>query len=118
MRQDVALRSHFRLAGLTCLVFLSAVSAVAAEKWVEVRSSNFRVISAGSEQDAHHVAHEFEQMRQVFSAGFPNLRLQTGAPLLIFALRDENRAKAIAPQFWEQRGGKPAGFFAHGWEKR
>jgi hypothetical protein len=60
MRQDVALMSHLRLAGLACLVFLSAVSAVAAEKWVEVRSPNFRVISDGSEKDARHVAHEFE----------------------------------------------------------
>jgi hypothetical protein len=55
--------------------------------WTEVRSPHFRVLTDGSVGEARRVANEFEQMRAVFVAEFPTLRLETGAPLLIFAPR-------------------------------
>jgi hypothetical protein len=51
-------------------------------------------------------------------SGFPNLRLDSGAPLLVLAPRDESRTKRLAPQFWREKGAKPAGYFQHGWEKQ
>jgi len=85
----------------------------------EVRSPNFRVLTNGSEHDARRIALEFEQMRAVFSVGFPNMRLTTGAPLLIFAVQNENDMKSLAPAMWKNHKGiLPGGYFDHGWEKQ
>jgi tetratricopeptide (TPR) repeat protein len=86
--------------------------------WTEVRSPNFRVLTNGSANDGRRVAREFEQMRAVFAMGFPKMRLETGAPLLIFAPRDEYAMKAMAPGYWKGSGPKPAGLFQHGWERQ
>ena len=102
------------------LLVFSAPSSRAADKpFTEVRSPNFRVLTNGSEHEARRIALEFEQMRAVFAVGFPNMRLTTGAPLLIFALQTENDIKWLAPVIWKNRKGPmPAGYFEHGWEKQ
>ncbi len=46
------------------------------------------------------------------------MRLTTGAPLVIFAMQNENSMKSLAPALWGGKGPKPAGFFIHGWEKQ
>src|SRR6478752_2935059 len=93
---------------------LACLSASAGERsWVEVRSPHFRVISDGNDNDARRVAREFEQMRAVFSSGFPGFQLDSGAPLMVLAPRDESSMKALAPEFWKRKGAKPAGFFRH-----
>jgi len=94
-------------------------SSHAGEKpWIEVRSPNFRVLTNGSANEGRRVAREFEQMREVFALSFSKMRLDTGAPLLIFAPRDESAMKAMAPNFWKGGGPKPAGLFQHGWERQ
>lgn len=97
----------------------SAPSAFAGEKpWTEVRSPNFRVLTNGSPQNATKVAREFEQLRWVFATRFPGARLDSGAPLLILAVRDEDTAKSLEPQLRGARGDTTAGLFHHGWEKQ
>jgi tetratricopeptide (TPR) repeat protein len=104
---------------LTLLLLVTARASHAGEKpWIEVRSPNFRVLTNGSANDGRRVAREFEQMREVFSLGFNKMRLVTGAPLVIFAPRDESAMKAMAPSFWKGGGPKPAGLFQHGWERQ
>ena len=111
--------SCFRSLSFVCLSAILSGSALAGEKpWIEVDSPHFRVLTDSSAGAARHVAHEFEQMRAVLVAEFPGCRLETGAPLLIFAAHDEASAKKLAPSLWKQKGVKPAGFFQHGWEKR
>lgn len=102
-----------------CLLLALPSTAVAGEKpWMEVRSQHFRVLTNGNLGDARHVAHEFEQMRYVCARLFPNFHLDSGAPLLIFAVRDEQTAKALEPRLWAMPGVKPAGEFHHSWEKQ
>jgi hypothetical protein len=52
------------------LLFLSFVFSPriwAGEKpWIEVSSPHFRVLTNGSQHEARHVVHEFEQMPSVF----------------------------------------------------
>jgi len=104
---------------LACMFGLLVGRAAAGEKpWIEVDSPHFRVLSDGSDRDARRVAREFEQMRAVLADQFPSFRLESGAPLLIFAAQDENTAKKLAPQVWKAKGAKPAGYFHHGWEKQ
>lgn len=101
------------------LVLFFPIAATAGEKpWSEVRSPHFRVLTNGSIGDARRVADEFEQMRYVFVGQFPNFHLDSGAPLLIFAARDEETAKALEPRLWKMKGQKPAGEFHHGWDKQ
>jgi Tfp pilus assembly protein PilF len=86
--------------------------------WTEVKSPHFRVLTDGSARAGRRVAREFEQMRAVFSAGFPNMRLETGAPLLIFAVADEASMKSLIPKLWKRGGPNAAGYFQDGWEKK
>jgi hypothetical protein len=103
----------------TLVLLLAGVSFAFDKPFTEVRSPNFRVLTNGSEHDARRIALEFEQMRAVFAVGFPNMRLSTGAPLLIFAVQTENDMKALAPAMWKNhKGPLPAGYFDHGWEKQ
>jgi tetratricopeptide (TPR) repeat protein len=87
-----------------------------AQTWREVDSPHFRVVTDGSERDGRDVAKEFEQMRAVFAARFNNPSLETGAPLLIFAVR-ESGLKGLAPSLWKDRD-HVAGEFFKGWEKQ
>jgi tetratricopeptide (TPR) repeat protein len=105
---------------LCAVLFLAGTpDAGAAEKpWLEVRSPHFRVLTDASAGDARRVAHEFEQMRAVFAGLFPSFRLDSGAPLVIFAARDEGTAKSLAPYLWKMKGAKPAGYFEQSWEKK
>jgi len=86
--------------------------------WTEVRSPHFRVLTDGSEGSARRVAKEFEQVRSVFANAFPNMRLETGAPLLIFAPRDESSMKHLVPIMWKKHPPNVAGYFEHGWERQ
>ena len=102
----------------TLFLSFSPLQLGATDKWIEVRSPNIRVLTDGSAGSARGVAREFEQMRAVFAVEFPKYRLQSGAPLLIIAPRDEAGLKLIAPWFWQHPGIKPAGFFSNGWERK
>ncbi len=96
-----------------CLSLLAKAANASAEKpWIEVRSPHFRVLTNGSPADARHVAHEFEQMRYVFATQLPSFRLDSGAPLTIFAVRDQQTAGMLEPGIWKSKGSsKIGGFF-------
>jgi tetratricopeptide (TPR) repeat protein len=98
----------------------TVVSALqAAEKpWIEIRSPHFRVLTNGTKSEGRHVAHEFEQMRYVFASRFPNFRLESGAPLLVLAARDELTQRSLEPNLFKGRSAKPAGVYHHGWDKQ
>jgi Tfp pilus assembly protein PilF len=101
------------------LLCLAATIAWAGEEpWKEVRSQHFRVLTNGGTGSARKVAHEFEQLRWIFSTRFPGARVESGAPLLIFAARDEETAKKLDPAVYKRMGGSMAGEFHHGWEKQ
>lgn len=109
-----------RRLSLFLIVLLFFSPAFAGEKpWIEVDSPHFHILTNGNASDARRVAQEFEQMRYVFATEFPNFRLESGAPLLVFAVRDEATAKSLEPEAWKNKNAaKPAGVFHHGWEKQ
>lgn len=81
---------HVRLACrfLVCLLLALPATLAASEKWIEVTSPNFRVISNGSERQARDVAMGFEQMRAVFPKVLLNIKTETPKPIVILAVRD------------------------------
>jgi tetratricopeptide (TPR) repeat protein len=106
-------------AGLVWMA-LAAVSPAAekAEKWIEVRSAHFVLLSNAEENQARHAAAEFEQFREVFRAAMPQARVDSGTPLVILAAKDEKSLKQLLPSYWERKGGaRPVGCFVGGQEK-
>ena len=104
---------------VACLVVwfgLLGASRGMAETWREVQSPHFRVVTDGSEHDGRQVAKEFEQMRSVFAVRFKNAALETGAPLLVIAVR-ESGLHALGPVLWKGRD-RIAGEFFRGWERQ
>jgi Tfp pilus assembly protein PilF len=115
---------QFFRSALSALVFFSFCVPAYARKenpWAEVRSPHFRVLTDGGEGAARRVALEFEQVRAVFATSQPNMRLETGTPLLIFAPKDEYSMKHLSPFRWKKTGGMAqyvGGYFQHGWERQ
>jgi tetratricopeptide (TPR) repeat protein len=85
-------------------------------QWQEVRSAHFIVNSDANPRKAQLVAEAFENLREVFHQGFPNLKVDTPNPLVIFAMDGEASFSAFLPWYWKVDGGThPVGvFFSHG----
>ncbi|MGB6432014.1 MAG: DUF1570 domain-containing protein, partial [Candidatus Acidiferrales bacterium] len=98
---------------------LPGVAAAGVKPWIEVRSPHFRVLTDGSDGDGRRVALDFEKMRYVFATQFPAYRLESGAPLLVFAPSDESSARIVDPALKKAKNADQiAGLFTHGWEKQ
>jgi TonB family protein len=83
-------------APLTCLSFVICVGAHA-DTWLEVRTPSFLVVSNCPEGDARRVAMQFEQMRSVFHAVFPEADLNTATPIVVMAVADKQSLRALEP---------------------
>lgn len=89
--------------GAVLLAFLVPLRAVAADHWIEVKSPHFTVTSNSSPGDARTVAWEFEQIRNAISTLWVWAHVDVNKPLVIFAIKDENSMKALAPEYWERK---------------
>lgn len=95
----------------------SATCAYGREKpWTEIRSEHFRVLTDGDPEYAMDIAREFEQMRAVFAAGAVNMRLDSGVPMTVFAVRDAYSMQELAS--WPKRNDMILGFYHEGWERQ
>lgn len=99
-------------------LFSAGGSSGGEKPWIEVKSPHFRVLTDSGAGDARLVAREFEDFRALMAARFPNFRLESGAPLVIFAARDEETAKALLPNIWKIKGEKYASYYSPSWEKQ
>jgi len=115
MPERLVSHRHLLACVVACLTLLRPSSA-SAQTWREIQSPHFRVVTDGSDSDGRNVAKEFEQMRSVFATRYGHLTLETGAPLLIIAVREDG-LHALAPSFWKNRE-KIAGEFFQGWERK
>lgn len=83
--------------------------AIAADRWIEVRSAHFAITSNASEGSTKALAWQLEQVRSALAALWPWAKLDVNKPLAVFALKDEPSMKAMAPGYWERKGGvRPA----------
>ena len=103
---------------LGSLMALAEMAPAGERPWVEVKSPHFRVLTDSFPGDARLVAKEFEDFRAVMAVRYPNFQLESGAPLTIFAAKDEETAKSLNPQLWKMKGEKYAGYYTHSWEKQ
>ena len=82
------------------------------DKWVEVRSPNFIVVSNAGEGAARKVAVQFEQIRALFRDSFDYVRAHASPVITILAVKDEDSLRELLPEYWETKGhSHPAGIF-------
>jgi tetratricopeptide (TPR) repeat protein len=93
---------------LPFLLLLSPVFDPAArgadQHWVEVTTPHFTVLSDANEKQARHVAGQFERMRGVFHTLFPTATADTGAPIVVLALRNRQDFQSIEPEAYLGKG--------------
>ena len=96
----------------------AGVTPAATESWIEVRTPHFVVASNAGEVAARSVAGDFEQIRALFHATFPELRIDPPQPIRILVAGDEATMRMISPDQW---GGPehvhPSGVFHSDGEK-
>jgi tetratricopeptide (TPR) repeat protein len=96
----------------------TAATVAEAPGWTEVRTPHFVVASNAGEAAARGVASNFEQIRALFHATFPELRVDPLQPITIVVARDEATMRTITPEEW---GGPehvhPSGVFHSDGEK-
>jgi tetratricopeptide (TPR) repeat protein len=75
-----------------------------ADKWLEVRTDNFTVVSNAGEGRLRKTATEFEQVRAAYATVWPDLSLVSGKPVVVLALKNEGTMKRWAPEYFEGNG--------------
>src|SRR5438067_2534168 len=69
------------------------------QNWIEVSSPHFSVISNAGAKEGARVAAQFEQIRAMFQSAFPHIRVDSGKPTIIFALKNEDSLKLFLPSY-------------------
>ena len=100
---------------IVCVLGAAVRAAGAAEQWTEVKSAHFTVISNASDGNARSLAWQLEQVRSAMVTLMSWARVDLNKPLTVIAVKDENSMRALAPEYWEKRGGiRPASVWVSG----
>ncbi len=111
-------RKSIRLPALFLLLLALPLRLPAAENWIEVRSAHFTVYTPASEKQARNIANQFEQIRALFHAAFPQLRTNPAQSVVIIAVKGEKGMKELLPEQWEAKGHlHAAGLYQEGFDK-
>ena len=86
------------------------------ERWLEVRSPHFVVVSNAGENSARRAAGDFERIRAVFLKALEDDRDEF-EPVVVLAVKDEEGLKELLPEYWEREGSRPDGIFQPGFDK-
>jgi|HubBroStandDraft_6_1064221.scaffolds.fasta_scaffold10876_4 Tfp pilus assembly protein PilF len=89
---------------LTVFAALVAPARDKPENWLEVRSPHFIVLSDSNEKQARHVADQFERMRTVFHAMFPQAHVDPGTPIVVLAVKDKKDFQSLEPEAYLAKG--------------
>jgi tetratricopeptide (TPR) repeat protein len=102
------------LAAMGCIALLpSRVSG--ADTWTEIRTRNFTVLANGSTGEARKLAWQLEQIRAALVKAIPWARVDLDRPVVVLAVNNEQKMRAIAPRFWEGPGdSKPVSVWSSG----
>ncbi len=74
------------------------------ENWVQLSSQHFTVICQGNEKQARQIAQQFERMRQLFHAAFPNTKVDPGVPIVVIAVKDAEAFRTLEPEAYLAKG--------------
>ena len=79
-------------------------SGVLAQDWLEMKSPHFKVASSAGQSTTRTLVWQLEQIRKAIGPLFHWARVELDRPVAVFAVKDERSMRALAPQYWEQRG--------------
>ena len=68
------------------------------QTWIQFTSPHFVVATNAGEKQGRRIADQFERMRSVFHAAFPKLKMDSGAPIIVLAVKDEKDFRALEPE--------------------
>jgi Flp pilus assembly protein TadD len=107
------------LAGLFLMfASITASASLTADRWIEVRSPHFTVLTNSNEKNARHIASQLEQMRSVFHTIFPTSADDNDAPITVFSLKDKKSFQTLEPAAYLAKGQLDiAGLFLRSQEK-
>ena len=108
-----------RAAGVSTLVALAllalawpAPGATEPDRWLEVRSPHFVVISNAGEKRARSVSRQFERVRALLRGVLKDARVDPRDPVVVLAVNSERRLRELLPQYWDRKGQRPvAGYW-------
>src|SRR5512135_1318956 len=87
------------------------------QKWTEVRSPHFLVVTNGSDRQGRQLAYQFEAIRSVFEQTL-RVRVDPGRPFVVLGFKDEKSLRAAMPEYWNKKGLiQPGGGFLAGQDK-
>ena len=92
---------------LLVAALLAATFASARDKndnWIQVTSPHFVVVTNANEKQGRRVADQFERMRFVFHKLFPKMKVDSGAPIIVLAIKDEKDFRALEPEAYLAKG--------------
>jgi Tfp pilus assembly protein PilF len=87
------------------LLLLTASLGRAEDKWTETKSTNFTAWSNASDRQTQDLLWQLEQIRFAIKVLWPWTRFDLAKPMLVVGVKDEQSMKALAPRYWEQKGG-------------
>jgi Flp pilus assembly protein TadD len=90
---------RWTLLWIAILCCSTSIPAWTQDKWLEIRSPHFRVLTDGGERRARDTALEFEQMRSLFMQVLPQNQVDDSRPLLVVAFKNENELSDFAPLY-------------------
>jgi TPR repeat protein len=71
--------------------------AVAADKWIQVKSPHFTVVSTAGDRTARSIAWQFEQIRSALATIYPWSKVDLPRPVLVIAVGNEQDMRALIP---------------------
>lgn len=105
-----------RIARSLAVVLLALPAAAsAADQWSELKTPHFTVTSNAGDSQTRSLAWQLEQVRSSMVTLWAWARVDLNKPLAVIAVKDENSMRALAPGYWEKRGGiRPASVWVTG----
>lgn len=103
LRSEISMRRHLVV---LFLMFATAVAsaAPAADRWTEIRSPHFIVLTNSNEKSGRRIANQLEQMRSVFQKIFPTMASDDDSPMTVFALKDKKSFQTLEPEAYLAKG--------------
>jgi len=109
------MRRRAAAAAFLCVLAPAAARVHGAEQWREVKSAHFTVTSNTGQSDTVNLAWQLEQIRSAIATIYPWAKVDLSRPMAILAVKDETAMKALAPEYWERKGGvHPASVWVSG----
>ena len=116
--KSLPLRALAAVSLATGLVAAGTGPLAAAGQWIEVKSAHFVVTSNAGDGSARTIAWQLEQIRSAIATLWPWAKVDLNRPLGVFVVKDETALKALAPEFWERKGGmRPATVWVGGMDQ-